>query len=118
VVRSRFRNGVGLVISEAPASRVLVSDAGTLVRILTLASYEVGPWHWHSKVSDQTLCLEGTLLIDIRAPDATFELRAGSARVIEVPAGQVHRVRNPGSQLATYLLIQHGGLYDFKEDGN
>lgn len=97
---------------------MLVSDAATLVRILTLSPYQVAPWHWHSKVSDQTLCLEGALLIDIRAPDATFELRAGSARVIEVPAGQVHRLRNPGSQAATYLLIQHGGAYDFNEEGN
>ena len=117
-MRSRFADSVRVVKSDAPAGRVLVSDAGTLVRVLTLTPYAIGPWHWHSAVSDQTLCLEGVILIDIRAPDATFELRAGSARVIEVPAGQVHRLRNPGSQVATYLLIQHGGAYDFHEDGN
>lgn len=104
--------------SETLAGKILVNDAGTLVRILTLAPHEVAPWHWHTSVSDQTLCLEGSLLIDIRAPDATFELRAGSARVIDVPAGQFHRLRNPGSQAATYLLIQHGGAYDFNEEGN
>ena len=104
--------------SETLAGKILVSDAGTLVRILTLAPHEIGPWHWHTRVSDQSLCLEGSLLIDIRAPDATFELRAGSARVIDVPAGQFHRLRNPGSQAATYLLIQHGGAYDFNEPSN
>ena len=104
--------------SETLAGKILVNDAGTLVRILTLAPHDVLPWHWHTTVSDQTLCLEGSLLIDIRAPDATFELRAGSARVSDVPAGQFHRLRNPGSQAATYLLIQHGGAYDFNEEGN
>ena|SRR5688572_2267793 len=99
----------------APLGRVLVDDGSTLVRILTLAPGEVGPWHWHTHVTDQTLCLEGRLALDIERPAATFELVAGSAQVVAVAPHQVHRVRNPTSEPAAYLLIQHDGAYDFNE---
>lgn len=102
---------------DARQGRVLVDAASTLVRILTLAPHEVGPWHWHTQVTDQTLCLAGRLLLDIESPTATFELVAGTAQVVAVPPDQVHRVRNPASEPATYLLIQHGGAYDFNAVG-
>lgn len=97
------------------ADRVLVDDGSTLVRVLTLAPGEVAPWHWHEHVTDETLCLEGRLSLDTRNPDATSELVAGIAQVVSVPPRQVHRLRNPGAGPATYLLIQHGGSYDFNE---
>lgn len=98
-----------------PLDRILVDDGSTLVRILTLAPGEVGPWHWHEHVTDQTLCLEGRLLLDTRNPDVTTELAAGTRQVVSVPPHQVHRVRNPAPHHTSYLLIQHGGPYDFKE---
>ncbi|HEY6728552.1 MAG TPA: cupin domain-containing protein [Polyangiaceae bacterium] len=100
---------------DAPPGRVLVDTASTLVRILTLAPGEIGPWHWHTHVTDQTLCLEGRLWLDLESPDDTFELVAGTARVVPVPPHQVHRVRNPAAASAAYLLIQHGGPYDFNQ---
>lgn len=102
---------------DAPLGRVLVDTASTRVRILSLAPGEVGPWHWHAHVTDQTLCLEGRLVLDIENPESSFELVAGSARVVPVPPRQVHRVRNPAAEPASYLLIQHGGPYDFNEVG-
>lgn len=102
---------------KEPLDRILVDDGSTLVRILSLAPGEVGPWHWHEHVTDQTLCLEGRLLLDTRNPDATTELVAGTAQVVFVPPHRVHRVRNPATEHASYLLIQHGGPYDFNEVG-
>lgn len=102
---------------DAPLDRVLVDAASTLVRIITLAPDEVGPWHWHTHVTDQTVCLAGRLLLDIESPPVTFELVAGTAQVVSAHPRQVHRVRNPAAVPATYLLIQHGGAYDFNEVG-
>lgn len=93
----------------------MVDDGSTLVRILTLAPGEVGHWHWHENVTDQTLCLAGRVLLDTQDPSATVELVAGTAKVVPLPPHRVHRLRNPGAVPATYLLIQHGGAYDFNE---
>lgn len=95
--------------------RVLVDEGSTLVRILRLGPGEVGPWHWHTHVTDETMCLEGKLLVDLEQPTTTIELVAGTAHVASVPPHKVHRVRNPTAEPAVYLLIQHGGRYDFNE---
>src|SRR5258708_31238066 len=45
--------------------------------VLTLAAGQEVPWHWHSNVTDNVICLEGPLVVETRAPRGRFELNAG-----------------------------------------
>lgn len=100
-------------MSPPASARVLVEQDDTLVRILSLAPGEVAPWHWHSEVMEQVLCLEGVIAVDMEHSPEGLELRGGRATVAAVGPRATHRVRNLTQAPATYLLIQHGGRYDF-----
>ena len=56
---------------------VVAKGDDVLVREYTLDPGETIPWHRHSVVSDYYYGLEGTVVIETRAPDARHEVAAG-----------------------------------------
>ncbi|MBM3558399.1 MAG: cupin domain-containing protein [Alphaproteobacteria bacterium] len=69
------------------------------------------PWHMHSVVNDWYICREGRMLVETREPDSVTELAPGS--MANVQARRLHRIRNVGSAVAAFTLVQGPGPYDF-----
>ncbi len=60
------------------SGRELVAETADLrVQVLTLGDGEKVPWHYHSAVSDIFICLEGTMVVETRAPAARHQLEPG-----------------------------------------
>jgi len=89
----------------------LIDSSDARVRIMTLDGREDISWHSHSAVTDNIFCLEGRITVDLLDPPQTVNLFPGAR--CEVETGRPHRVMNPGSEPARYLLVQGGGRYDF-----
>ena len=65
------------------SGRELVAETATLrVQVLTLGDGERVPWHYHSAVSDIFICLEGTTVVETRAPPARHQLKPGEHCVV------------------------------------
>jgi quercetin dioxygenase-like cupin family protein len=93
------------------AGRELVAEGdGLRVQILTLAEGEEVPWHYHSTVSDIFVCLEGTVVVETRAPRARHELSPGQHCV--VPAMTAHLVTENGGG-CRFTIVQGVGEHDF-----
>ncbi len=94
------------------AGRELVSEAdGLRVQILTLAEGETVPWHHHSVVSDVFICLDGTTVIETRAPRARHELAPGEHCI--VPPKTAHEVSEKDGKGCRFAIVQGVGEYDF-----
>lgn len=93
------------------AIHVVAKGADVLVREYALDPGEVIPWHRHTEVSDYYYGLEGTVVVETRAPPARHEILAGQSATVTPPT--VHQVSNPGKQRCRFLLIQGVGKYDF-----
>ena len=52
------------IVAETPDLRMVV---------LTLGPGQEVPWHWHSNVSDHMICLEGPMVVEMRAPRERIE---------------------------------------------
>jgi quercetin dioxygenase-like cupin family protein len=49
------------------ADRELIAEGVDLrVQVLTLAAGQAAPWHYHGKISDTMVCLEGPMVVDNR----------------------------------------------------
>jgi quercetin dioxygenase-like cupin family protein len=94
------------------AGRELVSEAeGLRVQILTLGPGERVPWHCHSVVTDIFIGLEGTTVIETRAPRARRELGPGGTCV--VPPKTAHEVTGKDGAGCRFTIVQGVGVYDF-----
>ncbi len=94
------------------AGRELVSEAdGLRVQILTLGPGEKVPWHCHSVVTDIFICLDGTTVIETRAPRARHELARGEHCV--VPAKTAHEVSGKDGAGCRFTIVQGVGEHDF-----
>lgn len=94
------------------SGRELVSEAdGLRVQILTLGPGETVPWHYHSLVSDVFICLEGTTVVETRAPRARHEL--GPGEHCTVPAKTAHEVSEKDGRGCRFAIVQGVGAYDF-----
>ena len=92
--------------------REVVAETDTLrVSILTLATGQEVPWHYHSQVTDTFYCLEGTLSVETRSPDARHLLTIGES--CAVPRMTAHRVTGQEGGRARFLIVQGVGTYDF-----
>ncbi|MGL4882058.1 MAG: hypothetical protein ACRC8K_13480, partial [Waterburya sp.] len=56
---------------------VIIKTEDVSVRVLSLNSQEVAPWHFHSEVIDNMFCLTGTLKVSLINPDETILLLPG-----------------------------------------
>ena len=75
----------------------IAETAELRVRILTLGEDEKVPWHDHSEITDTFICLEGTVVVETRAPRARHELVQGDR--LAVPQPPMNRLvrRRPGA---------------------
>lgn len=93
-------------VAETPDLRMVV---------LTLAPGQEVPWHWHSEVADHMICLEGPLVVEMRAPREAIELAAGQR--CTVPPKRAHRVSGKDSGRCKFAILQGIGRYDFNPVG-
>ena len=63
--------------------RELIAEAqGLRMQILTLAAGQEVPWHWHSEVTDTFWCMDGPMVIEMRAPRENVELAPGQMHAV------------------------------------
>ncbi len=94
------------------AGRETVSEAdGLRVQNQTHGPAEKVPWHSHSVVTHSYISLEGTTLIETRAPRARHELAPGGHCV--VPPKTAHEVTGKDGAGCRFTIVQCVGEYDF-----
>jgi quercetin dioxygenase-like cupin family protein len=94
------------------AGRELVAEGADLrVQVLTLAAGQCIPWHYHSEITDQMVCLDGPMVVETRAPRHTYEL--GKGERCSVPPKTAHYVRGRDGGACRFLIVQGVGVYDF-----
>ena len=80
------------------------------VQILTLDEGESIPWHFHSEITDYFVCLEGTLVVETKAPSSTHLLAIGER--CSVSPMNAHYVHGLEMSNAKFLILQGVGVYD------
>ena len=81
-----------------------------IVEILIAEGQEI-PWHSHSNITDTMYVLDGDLVVSVREPMEEVELGPGDTCVLG--PGRPHRIVTKGPGLATFLVLQGLGEYDF-----
>ncbi len=103
------------VVEKLPytiSGRELIAEAdGLRVQILTLGAGESVPWHYHSSVADIFVGLQGTTVVETRAPRARHELAPGQHCV--VPAKTAHEVTPKDADGCRFTIVQGVGTYDY-----
>ncbi len=95
-----------------PTRKVLVQQDSFRVTEMTLTSGgEIRP-HRHTWMTDVFYGLAGELLLKVEGQE-TIRLVCGASA--EVRPGLLHGARNAGADEGRFLLVQHGGRYDFVE---
>ena len=84
------------------------SDVGVQER--SLAPGQTIPWHYHTRITDTTYCLEGTVQVDMLDPPEQVLLAVGQSHA--VPTGRPHQITPHGERPCRFLLIQGVGEYD------
>jgi hypothetical protein len=125
--------------------RELIAEApGLRMQILTLAAGQEVPWHWHSEVTDTFWCMDGPMVIEMRAPREEVELAPGQMHAVPAKrlireggiAGAVnqplkhelassklwmmrcaHRVTGKDGGRCRFAILQGVGTYDFQPVG-
>ena len=98
------------------AGRDLVAETpGLRVQLLTLAAGETIPWHYHNNVSDIFVGLQGTTVVETRAPRGRHELGPGEHCV--VPPLTAHEVTAKTADGCRFTLVQGVGEHDFNPVG-
>jgi len=91
----------------------LIDTDKAKVASIALDIGEKSPWHYHSKVLENVICLKGEIELQLKSPKETILLRVGERYSIDQEVK--HRLVNRGNIEATYLLIQRGE-YDFIQE--
>ena len=93
------------------ANRELVMEGEDMrVPVLTLGENDCIPWHYHSEIKDAFVCLEGTLVVETKAPKNTFILEVGER--CEVAPMVAHYVHGLDMHPAKFMILQGVGVYD------
>src|SRR6266481_4062068 len=96
----------------AVAGLELVAEGADLrVQVLSLATGQCVPWHYHSEISDSFVCLEGPMVVETRAPRHTYRLLPGER--CAVPPKTAHYVHGEADGPCKFLIVQGVGVYDF-----
>jgi len=69
------------------------------------------PWHCHTTVQDTVYVLSGSVRIELSDPQE--ETTLGPGETFTVPRLRQHRLTNPGTEIAVFLVLQGMGEYDF-----
>ncbi len=98
------------------AGRDMVMERdGLRVQVLTLAYGEAVPWHYHSTVSDIFVGVQGTTVVETRAPRARHVLGPGEHCV--VPPMTAHEVTAKDDSGCRFTIVQGIGAHDFHPVG-
>lgn len=81
------------------------------VQVLTIRPGQEVPWHHHTAVQDSFFCLEGSVQVETREPEAVHRLLVGERTA--VPPGQPHRVSCADDSRCRFVIVQGVGSYDF-----
>ena len=85
----------------------LVAEGADLrVQVLSLASGQCIPWHYHSEISDSFVCLEGPMVVETRAPRHVYRLSPGER--CAVPPKTAHYVHGEADGPCKFLIVQGG----------
>jgi len=94
------------------AGREVVAEGVDMrVTVFTLAAGQCVPWHYHSDITDSFVCLDGSMVVETRAPRAMHELSPGQR--CAVPPKTAHYVHGKNDGPCQFLIIQGVGTYDF-----
>ena len=101
-------------MSKGESSRMeredLVLEESTRVALITLAAGEESPWHHHSAVTEQVVCVSGKITLKLAPSSMPVILSSGQRR--QILPGVKHSLSNSERFASTYLLVQQGA-YDF-----
>jgi mannose-6-phosphate isomerase-like protein (cupin superfamily) len=99
-----------------PSYAELVEDhavrPGFRISELRMSPTQRVPWHCHTTIEDTFYVLEGRVRVSLREPDDQVELEVGETWG-PVRPGRPHLVTNPGTESATFLVLQGMGDWDF-----
>jgi len=94
------------------ADRELLAEGADLrVQILTLATGQAIPWHYHNEISDTMVCLEGPMVVETRAPRNSYVLAPGERCTVRPKTA--HYVHGEDGGPCKFLIVQGVGVYDF-----
>ena len=94
------------------AGRELISETSEMrIQILTLDPGEEISWHYHSKVADTIICLEGPMTVEIRPASGTKDIHPGETFSI-IPK-KAHRVIGKDDGGCRFFIVQAIGAPDF-----
>lgn len=102
-------------VYELAGHEVVAEGADLRVSVLTLAAGQAVPWHYHSEITDQMVCLDGPMVVETRAPRETHRLEKGDR--CRVPPMTAHYVHGIDGGPCRFLIIQGVGVYDFMPVG-
>ncbi|HEY1798332.1 MAG TPA: cupin domain-containing protein [Stellaceae bacterium] len=102
-------------VYELAGHEVVAEGADLRVSVLTLAAGQAVPWHYHSEITDQMVCLDGPMVVETRAPRETRRLEKGDR--CQVPPMTAHHVHGVDGGPCRFLIIQGVGVYDFMPVG-
>jgi quercetin dioxygenase-like cupin family protein len=105
------RHASGNLLGESMNQRIdLIKEDNARVTCIDLGIGEESPWHFHTELVENVVCLSGHIDIQFNHTNAATTLKPGERH--EINAIQIHRLVNIGNCVATYLLVQ-SGKYDF-----
>jgi quercetin dioxygenase-like cupin family protein len=97
------------------ATETVAEGSDMMVSILTLGHGQCVPWHYHSQITDSFVCLEGTLVVETRAPRAVHVLEPGGR--CAVGPKTAHYVHGRDGSPCRFLIVQGVGVYDYVPAG-
>lgn len=82
----------------------LVLEESSRVALITLAAGEESPWHHHSAVTEQVVCVSGK--ITLKLAEASMPVILSSGQRHQILPGVKHSLSNSEGVASTYLLVQ------------
>ncbi len=74
------------------------------------------PWHYHTEITDTFVCLEGPMVVEMRALRNNYLLTPGQR--CPVPPRTAHHVHRKAHGPCKFLIVQGVGVYDFVPVGS
>ena len=100
---------------EIASHEMIAEGADMQAQVLTLAAGQCIPWHYHNEIADTMICLEGSVVVETRAPRQEYLLAPGER--CSVPPKTAHYVHGKDGGPCKFLNIQGVGVYDFMPVG-
>ena len=78
---------------------------------LQISPSQFVPWHCHTRITDTSYVIEGSVRLLLRDPVVEVVLNSGDTYAVR--ERRPHRVENAGPTSATFLVLQGVGEYDY-----